>query len=545
MKRIIAFFAAMLIILSAVSAPALAEAEKNGRNGAVFSADTVYASENSDVEISVYLNGEYEANVVNLFLDYDGEFLEPVGGVTFGSLWNRITNAGGTVVTNTATEGQIGFVAVVPENSFSGSGALFIAKFHVNAAAGTEIPLTLRVTQFSYDDLDGTSHAIAYSVQNGAVYVTSPQTTRTVNFSVGSVTAQPAQNVEILVKIEGTYSANVLNLFVDYDKDLIELAGEPVNEAVWDAITSGGGTVVTNIQDQGHIGFVAVMPENSFNESGAIMSLNFHVPADAADGAVIPLELRVTQFSLDDFDGTVHPIAFSTQNGAVTVADSVYTVVFNANGGRGTMDSQVFAVNTAQALMPNAFTRTGHTFVGWNTAADGSGSMTYADEASVQGLSAAGGTVTLYAMWRANEAPYQDPAQNVIQIRDRIANDGKRDLRFKLSFVFNQAHWGALNLGTSTKPLNITEVGYSLNYIGGTNGTPYNVPEKPTTIVYDSNSEGFIISVVITGIPDVEPHSSVVFNVGTYLKYDDGNGSIIRVNGPTASGSLNSAGGSN
>ena len=47
------------------------------------------------------------------------------------------------------------------------------------------------------------------------------------------------------------------------------------------------------------------------------------------------------------------------------------TVVFNANGGVGSMASETDDV--AAALTTNSFTRSGYTFNGWNTAANGSG----------------------------------------------------------------------------------------------------------------------------------------------------------------------------
>ena len=76
-----------------------------------------------------------------------------------------------------------------------------------------------------------------------------------------------------------------------------------------------------------------------------------------------------------------------------------YTVVFNANGGSGTMDAQDFTVGTAQNLTANTFTREGYTFSGWNTKSDGTGTS-YADGVSVQILATAqGSVVTLYAQW--------------------------------------------------------------------------------------------------------------------------------------------------
>ena len=79
---------------------------------------------------------------------------------------------------------------------------------------------------------------------------------------------------------------------------------------------------------------------------------------------------------------------------------NTYTVVFDSNTGAGEMSDQVFTYDVQQAIAANTFNKTGHTFAGWNTAADGSGTP-YADGATVSNL-AAEGTVTLYAQWSVN-----------------------------------------------------------------------------------------------------------------------------------------------
>ena len=92
-------------------------------------------------------------------------------------------------------------------------------------------------------------------------------------------------------------------------------------------------------------------------------------------------------------NGTVNLYAQWTANS--------YNVKFNANGGTGTMSDQEFDYGTAQNLTANAFTRTGYTFTGWNTAADGSGTG-YTDGQSVSNLTDHG-EITLYAQWTPDE----------------------------------------------------------------------------------------------------------------------------------------------
>lgn len=63
------------------------------------------------------------------------------------------------------------------------------------------------------------------------------------------------------------------------------------------------------------------------------------------------------------------------------------------------MSDQSHTYGVSQALTANAFTRTGYTFAGWNTEANGTGTK-YTDKQSVSNLSSTdGGSVTLYAQW--------------------------------------------------------------------------------------------------------------------------------------------------
>ncbi len=80
---------------------------------------------------------------------------------------------------------------------------------------------------------------------------------------------------------------------------------------------------------------------------------------------------------------------------------NTYTVAFDANGGTGTMNNQVRAYGDGAALTANAFTRTGYTFSGWNTKADGTGTAV-ADKATTDLTADNQATVTLYAQWTVN-----------------------------------------------------------------------------------------------------------------------------------------------
>jgi len=82
---------------------------------------------------------------------------------------------------------------------------------------------------------------------------------------------------------------------------------------------------------------------------------------------------------------------------------NTYNIVFDSNSGEGTMSNLVGEYNQNVTLTANAFTKTGYTFTGWNTKADGSGTS-YTDGEKVSNLtSIANETVYLYAQWEKDD----------------------------------------------------------------------------------------------------------------------------------------------
>ncbi len=76
--------------------------------------------------------------------------------------------------------------------------------------------------------------------------------------------------------------------------------------------------------------------------------------------------------------------------------------VANAADATGTMADQALEYGTQERLTPNVFARQGYTFLGWNAAADGTGTD-YADGALVLNLTdVEGDIVQLYAVWTPN-----------------------------------------------------------------------------------------------------------------------------------------------
>src|SRR5690554_1241557 len=82
------------------------------------------------------------------------------------------------------------------------------------------------------------------------------------------------------------------------------------------------------------------------------------------------------------------------------VSGPSYNIIFNPNGGSGTMPNQTIVSGATANLNSNTFTRTGYVFAGWATSA--SGAVVYADnDAYTMGNS----DVTLYAQWDVYVGP--------------------------------------------------------------------------------------------------------------------------------------------
>ncbi len=82
----------------------------------------------------------------------------------------------------------------------------------------------------------------------------------------------------------------------------------------------------------------------------------------------------------------------------VRIAPSAYTVLYDGNGATsGSVAAQSTSIGTATTVAANGFTKTGYSFNGWNTMANGNGTA-YGAGSTIPSQTA-GTTVTLYAQW--------------------------------------------------------------------------------------------------------------------------------------------------
>ncbi len=93
------------------------------------------------------------------------------------------------------------------------------------------------------------------------------------------------------------------------------------------------------------------------------------------------------------------------------------TITFNANGGYGSMSSQIIQYNTQVTLNRNTFTRSGYKFVGWTNGKTG---ILFTDGQVVKFVKGTSDYLTLYAVWQ-KETTNPDPVDPPITYRLTIS----------------------------------------------------------------------------------------------------------------------------
>lgn len=169
----------------------------------------------------------------------------------------------------------------------------------------------------------------------------------------------------------------------------------PAPNAYWHGIDGG----ISGIGDPAVTG--GVWEVNRWYD--VVLDIGMHATSYSVDGyliqtkpTVLPTNNMVT-FGLDDQNGYNFFDGVFVDNISITPGAALRTAQFFANGASGAMPTQVS--NEPATLSQNAFTNSGSTFAGWNTAANGTG-VTYSAGEVFDFQS----DVSLYAQWSSDLA---------------------------------------------------------------------------------------------------------------------------------------------
>ena len=280
------------------------------------------------------------------------------------------------------------------------------------------------------------------------------------------------------------------------DSTKVEIIEEQTLYAHWTAkaytvsfdINTGTGTVPNDISVT-YDGSYANLPTNSASKTGYTFT-GWYTAANG--GSKITITTSVTT--------AIDHILYAQWQA------NTYEVHFDVNGGAGSMDNQSFTYDQSKSLTANSHTKIGHSFSGWNTKNDGSGTG-YANTANVTNL-ATEGIINLYAQWTVNKYTISfnsDGGSEVASINQNYgtvisapANPTKNGYTFDVwqnngvSFIFNTMPAENITLTAKWDVVNYT-ISYVLN--GGTNHVDnpsnYNIESGHITLGDASGKVGY------------------------------------------------------
>ncbi len=285
---------------------------------------------------------------------------------------------------------------------------------------GTKYTVTYPIT-VDGEDLTASGWVAANDTTTFTYYVDGHK--KTAEFNVPKVwgekqVTEREQNVYVFVKVTGSGENGALT---SDDEQRIEQMGlDSLNKDGWYTIgvttaelplASGAtekhnyysqyGTAV-NVNSLDH-----ELPANkSFNEKDTSITWNELVVAYGAN------EYSEGSFENTDYYAPDENLCWHL-NGVITLTaleEQFVDVTYDANGGTGKMNSQTVPKGSDVTLRENGYKLEGHTFTGWNTKADGTGTS-YTDGQTINDLES---DLTLYAQW----------SQNTNQITIQVYVDG-------------------------------------------------------------------------------------------------------------------------
>ena len=232
-------------------------------------------------------------------------------------------------------------------------------------------------------------------------------------------------NNEISINVNGTY--DILNLVInnknnndieilkncDYDLDvcnnttneqIISLEGTTIK-----GLKAGKTTIIVGNKHDGYIDVVNVNVEDrkeiSFNANGGTGAMESQVFKEGEEISLSKNTFTKNKYTFDHWNTKADDTGTSYTDGQkVTLNDNTELfaiwekadlyVTFNANGGTGAMESQVFKEGEEISLSKNTFTKNKYTFDHWNTKADDTGTS-YTDGQKVT----LNDNTELFAIW--------------------------------------------------------------------------------------------------------------------------------------------------
>ena len=286
--------------------------------------------------------------------------------------------------------GQVSITTANAANTqnFDGMGTSGTATLPSGFKIGTDWSSGTTATTLAYGTtgtgvVTGTSAGGAINWANG---VTGSATDRSMGFLTTGTYTSPRSIIYAFTNNTGS-TVTSLNISWNYEKS--RSGSRQFDWTFFHGNTSTASTANTS----GDLSYSADANNTVISNPPAQTSKSFTISGlSIANGTTYYIRWTYTGLA-----GSTNSQGLSIDDFSITlVAVTSHTVTFNKNDGTGTTTTQTSS--SSANLTSNSFTRTGYTYTGWYTTANGSGGTAYADGASYSFAA----DVILYAQWTAN-----------------------------------------------------------------------------------------------------------------------------------------------
>ena len=305
-----------------------------------------YVEPGQEFEVSVRVEGEFEAHGLNLQLNYDNANFT-ILGTTPGEVMTQMSNLNGfTLLDHTSIPGSIRLGVMMPTDPFTANGIIFTAtvKASDTIAEGQYafVPVVEEFINFPLGGANTPIDNIAYpayvTVGEEPVEPTEPpvepteepveptdepvEPTNMASFTVDHVEAVPGALVPVTVHVEGDYLAHGLTFWLDYDAEMLTVESVENGDLMNEVIELDGFNVLDYETIEGSIRFAAVapIPEQPFATVGTVFTVYFRVSEDAQVGDVYVLEANVTELVYMP-DSEEIDVDWESEDGSITIID--------------------------------------------------------------------------------------------------------------------------------------------------------------------------------------------------------------------------------
>ena len=222
-------------------------------------------------------------------------------------------------------------------------------------------------------------------------------------YSDGTVSTEWSESAIAHIGSQGSYDSITVSENTVTIKNL-NTGGDLSFYADYNFVFEGTNTVTSKFEDEGGVcvdsSCTITMAEGATLTATQVVQVYDSYTVNVitlGENTVTSPELNTSTTETVFTDNVTFSNSSSAASGTDTAAAATYTIKFDGNGATsGSMDSQTFTEGGSLTLTANAFARTGYTFTGWNTKADGTGTA-YADKAALTNITA---DTTLYAQWQ-------------------------------------------------------------------------------------------------------------------------------------------------